>query len=264
MIEAANINTIADVRHGFFTREGGVSSGIYNGLNCGFGSNDDADSVRRNRTHVACALGLTPDRLVTVYQVHSPDVVSVDTPWTPDDAPKADAMVSARPGVALGILTADCAPVLFADRDNGVIGAAHAGWRGALGGVCAATVKAMEDLGAKAESIDAAIGPTISHKNYEVGPEFRDAFLAEDQAYDAYFDTSSRDSHFMFDLPAFLENRLGHLNLHSVENTNLCTYADETGFFSYRRATHRKEPDYGRQISAITLGPDAFIIDETP
>ena len=259
MIEAHNIIRIADVRHGFFTREGGFSEGIYESLNCGFGSGDDRGKVARNRTHIATSLGMTPDRLLTVYQVHSPKVVEVTGPWLPEDAPQADAMVTDRPGFALGVLTADCAPVLFADRHAQVIGAAHAGWRGALGGVCEATVEAMCRLGATASDIDVAIGPTISAANYEVGAEFRETFLTEDLGYAGFFRPGERDGHYMFDLPAFLEYRLGKIGLNSVENTGICTYADEARFFSYRRTTHREEPDYGRQISAITLGPDAFL-----
>lgn len=262
MIEAHNIIKIADVRHGFFTRQGGYSQGIYEGLNCGYGSNDERQSVSRNRTHVATSLGMTPDRLLTVYQVHSPKVVEIEEPWDPDQAPKADAMVTSKPGLALGVLTADCAPVLFADRDAQVIGAAHAGWRGALAGVCEATIDAMKTHGAKVENISVAIGPTISGQNYEVGGEFRDTFLAEDVGYAGFFRPSDRDGHYMFDLPGFLEFRLSKLGLHSVENTDLCTYADEQRFFSYRRTTHRNEPDYGRQISAITLGPDAFLEED--
>lgn len=257
MIEAHNLSTVADVRHGFFTRKGGHSAGLYGSLNCGFGSDDDPDRVRQNRVHVARSLGLGPERLITVYQVHSPDVVTVTQRWAPDDAPKADAMVTNTPGTALGVLTADCAPVLFADRENGVVGAAHAGWRGALGGVCEATIAAMETLGAKRDHVFAAIGPSISVSNYEVGDEFHATFMAEDAAYDRFFKPAERENHHMFDLPGFLEHRLAAAEIGSVERSDLCTYEQEPQFYSYRRATHRGEADYGRQISAITLASEA-------
>ncbi len=254
MIEAQNLSTIADIRHGFFTRKGGHSDGVYDSLNCGYGSGDSRETVTRNRGHVARSLGLVADRLVTVYQVHSPDVVTVMEPWSAQDAPKADAMVTSEPGTALGVLTADCAPVLFADREAGVVGAAHAGWRGALAGVCEATLEAMEALGASRQHIAAAVGPTISARNYEVGPEFHDAFLENDESFARFFGPSSRDGHFMFDLPGFLLHRMTAAGIGSVEWCGKCTYAEESDFFSFRRTTHREEPDYGRQISAITLG----------
>ena len=259
MIEAHNLSTVADVRHGFFTRKGGYSGGLYGSLNCGYGSDDERELVRQNRVHVARSLGLFADQLVTVHQVHSPQVITVTQRWAPDEAPKADAMVSNTQGTALGVLTADCAPVLFADRENGVVGAAHAGWRGALGGVCEATIAAMETIGAQRDHVFAAIGPTISVRNYEVGTEFHAAFVAEDADYDRFFKPAGRESHYMFDLPGFIEHRLGIAGIGSVERCDLCTYESEPDFFSYRRATHRGETDYGRQISAITLGPDAFI-----
>ena len=262
MIEAHNLSTIADVRHGFFTRNGGYSDGVYNSLNCGYGSGDSKETVTRNRVHVARSLGLAGGQLVTVYQVHSPDVVTVTEPWFAQDAPKADAMVTNEPGTALGVLTADCAPVLFADREAGVVGAAHAGWRGALAGICEATIEAMEALGANRQQIAAAIGPTISFRNYEVGPEFHDAFMEEDKSFARFFSPSERDGHFMFDLPGFLQHRMTVAGIGSVEWCGKCTYADEEEFFSFRRTTHREEPDYGRQISAITLGPSAFLTGE--
>jgi hypothetical protein len=262
MIEAHNLSRIADIRHGFFTRRGGCSTGIYASLNCGLGSRDEPESVARNRLHVATSLGLSAGELLTVYQVHSPTVVTVTSPWTRDDTPKADAMATATPGVGLGILTADCAPVLFADGAAGVIGAAHAGWRGALGGVCEATIAAMAALGARADRIAVAIGPTISKANYEVGAEFHAAFLAESPGLDRFFTPSSRAGRHMFDLPGFIEHRLAAAGVASIERIDLCTYAGEEDFFSYRRATHRNEPDYGRQISAITLGPGAFLKED--
>ena len=262
MIEARNLSRIADIRHGFFTRRGGCSTGIYASLNCGLGSNDEPASVARNRQHVATSLGLSAGELVTVYQVHSPTVVTVTGPWVREDTPEADAMVTAAPGVGLGILTADCAPVLFADGEAGVVGAAHAGWRGALGGVCEATVAAMTGLGARADRMAVAVGPSISKANYEVGAEFRAAFLADDADLDRFFSPSIRAGHHMFDLPGFIEHRLAAAGVGSVERMDLCTYAGEADFYSYRRATHRAEPDYGRQISAITLGPGAFLKDD--
>lgn len=262
MIEAHNLSTIADVRHGFFTRRGGYSHGVYNSLNCGYGSDDCRETVTRNRVHVARSLGLVVDQIVTVHQMHSPDVVTVTGPWFAQDAPEADAMVTNGPGTALGVLTADCAPVLFADREAGVVGAAHAGWRGALAGVCEATVEAMEALGAGRRHIAAAIGPAISSRNYEVGPEFHDAFMEKDSGSARFFGPSERRGHFMFDLPGFLLRRLNAAGVGSVEWCGKCTYAEEEDFFSFRRTTHREEPDYGRQISAITLGPGAFLKEE--
>lgn len=258
MIEAHNLIKIPEVRHGFFTREGGYSSGDYAGLNCIFGTGDDPDVVKRNRGHIATALGLEADRLVTPYQHHSADVVTVTQPWAREDAPKADGLVSATPGIAIGITTADCAPVLFADMKSNVIAAAHAGWRGALSGITDQVVVEMERLGAHRQSIAAAVGPTISGANYEVGPEFHEQFLEADSANARFFRPSPRDGHLMFDLPAYLENRLNAAGLGSVERTGECTYVDDVRFYSYRRATHRGETTYGGQISAITLGPDGF------
>ncbi len=242
-------------RYGFFGRPGGVSTGLFAGLNCGPGSGDAPSAVTENRERAAASLGLEPDRLVTLYQVHSPDVVRVDTPWTRDDAPKADAMVSTTPGLGLGILTADCCPVLFADPQSGVIGAAHAGWKGAFAGVLEATVAAMETAGARRVQIHAAIGPTISLANYEVGPEFRDRFLDADPDNAVYFQPSQREDHWQFDLPAFAAARLRAAGVGSIGTPGPCTYAHEDALFSYRRATHRNEPDYGRNLSVIALPP---------
>lgn len=258
MIEAHNLIRIPDVRHGFFTREGGYSTGDYAGLNCIFGTGDDPETVKRNRRHVATALGIGADRLVTPYQHHSADVVAVTIPWAREDAPKADGLVSAAPGIAIGISTADCAPVLFADKQANVIGASHAGWRGALSGVTDRVVIEMERLGARREAISAAVGPCISGANYEVGAEFHAQFLADDKDNERFFKPSIREGHMMFDLPAYLVQRLCAAGVGSVECTGQCTYADEQRFYSYRRATHRGETTYGGQISAITLGPDAF------
>jgi len=259
MIEAQNLIRIPDVRHGFFTRRGGYSGGIYRSLNCGLGTDDDRKTVHRNHVHVATSLGLEPDALVTVHQVHGIDVITVDKPWPFDQRPKADAMVTNRRGFALGVLTADCVPILFADEENAVVGAAHAGWRGALAGIAGAVIEAMERLGARREQIAAAVGPCISQAAYEVGPEFRDQFLAEDSASGRFFSQAPDQERPHFDLPGFVVARLRREDIGSVELIARCTYGEEETFFSYRRATHLGEGDYGRQISAITLGPDAFM-----
>ena len=242
------------IRHGFFTREGGVSDGIFASLNCGFGSNDDAAKVVENRRRAMAALGLAPDRLAICHQIHSPDVITVETPWRHEDRPRGDAMVTRQPGVALGVLTADCAPVLFADREARVIGAAHAGWRGALTGVLEATVAAMEKLGAAKARIAAGIGPCIAQASYEVGPEFPAPFLAEDAAHARFFRPATRAGHFTFDLAGYVAHRLQRLGVAQVERTGGDTAAEAARFFSYRRSCLRKEPDYGRELSAICLG----------
>lgn len=239
------------IRHGFFTRVGGVSGGIYAGLNVGTGSNDDPASVTENRRRVSSWMGVPQDRLVTVHQVHSPDVVVVDAPFR-GERPRADAMVTDRPGLALGVLAADCGPVLYADPQARVIGAAHAGWKGALTGVLEATIEAMERLGARRDRIAAVLGPSISQQNYEVGSEFLDRFAAADPANGAYFSPSAKPGHHMFDLNGYTLDRLKAAGV-AAYGLGLCTYADEALFFSYRRTTHRAEPDYGRQISAIVL-----------
>lgn len=241
---------LAPVRHGFFTRKGGASSGIFAGLNCGQGSSDQTEAVQMNRARVAAAMGVAEGALVGVHQVHSPDVVTVTTPS--QDRPRADAMVTRVPGIALSVLTADCQPVLFADRAAGVIGAAHAGWRGALSGVLEATVAAMVALGAEPGRIVAVIGPTISRAAYEVGPEFRETFLSADPAHARYFSGGAEDrAH--FDLPAFGLDRLRRAGVGRAVWTGHCTYADPARFYSYRRSTHAHEADYGRLISAIAL-----------
>jgi YfiH family protein len=259
MIEANNLALIPDIRHGFFTREGGYSKGLYAGLNCGYGSKDQAVDIDRNRRHVATALGLLADQLLNVYQIHSADTVTVEQAWPPKQGPRADAMVTTVPGLALAILTADCAPVLLADQRNGVIGAAHAGWRGALHGVVDAVLDAMIRLGAREQDIQAAIGPAISKPSYEVGRDLYDAVLAGEPQDKRFFSAGERDDHFMFDLTGYVADRLIRRGLKSVETVAHCTYLDDKRFYSYRRATHRGEPDYGRQISAITLGPATFI-----
>lgn len=241
---------LAPLQHGFFGRAGGASSGVFAGLNCGHGSSDQHEAVTINRTRVAHAMNVVPDALIGVHQIHSPDVVTVSDPTAP--RPKADAMVTATPGIALSVLTADCQPVLFADRENGVIGAAHAGWKGALSGVLEATVDAMCALGAQCDRIRAVIGPTISQRAYEVGPEFQDAFLAEDDGAARFFAQGNGDR-LLFDLPGFGLYRLRGAGIGQAEWTRHCTYSDPTRFFSYRRSTHNREVDYGRLIAAIRL-----------
>lgn len=241
---------LEEVAHGFFTRRGGASSGVFHGLNCGQGSSDQDQMVRINRQRVAQAMGVEDDHLVTITQTHSPDVVVID--GSLPGKLTGDAMVSKTPGIALGILTADCQPVLFFDRVVGVVGAAHAGWKGARAGVLENTLAAMEKLGAKRENTVAVIGPTISQKNYEVGADFREAFV-QDNETNARFFTDGRDGRAQFDLPAY---GLTHLRAAGVKDaawTQHCTYEDEDRFFSFRRATHRGEADYGRLISVIRL-----------
>ena len=249
-LEIITADSLAPIRHGFFTRRGGASSGVFKGLNCGSGSSDQAEIVAINRGRVAEAMQVPQSHLVTVHQVHSATVVPVAGPLT-GDRPRADAMVTATPGVALGILTADCQPVLFADPQAGVVGAAHAGWRGALDGVLEATVEAMEQLGATRDAITAVIGPSISQRAYEVGPEFLDAFLAEDPGYSRFFAGGEGDR-LHFDLPAFGLHRLRAMGV-EAEWTRHCTYSDSDRFYSYRRTTHAREADYGRLISVIRL-----------
>ena len=240
------------IRHGFFTRSGGVSEGLYQGLNAGAGSNDRPDHVAENRRRIAQVLGGgDAARLVTVHQVHSADAVIVEAPFA-GDRPKADAMVTSRKGLALGVLTADCGPVLFADPQARVIAATHAGWKGALTGVLESTIAAMEVLGAERERTIAVLGPLISQANYEVGPEFRERFVVAERASASYFTASPREGRHMFDLQAYIVARLERAGV-TAGALGRCTYAEEDVFYSYRRSVHRSEPDYGRQISAIVL-----------
>jgi YfiH family protein len=241
------------ISHGFFGRQGGHSSGLFASLNCGLGSGDDLGLVRRNRAIVAEQLGTDEPHLVTAFQHHSADVITVRDAWPVTERPKADGLVTDVPGLALGVLTADCGPVLFAEPDAGIIGAAHAGWKGALTGVTDSTIEAMVALGARREKIHAVIGPTISRRAYEVGPEFPGPFLAADPSTSIYFRAAERPGHFMFNLPGYLLRRLEAAGIGLACNLDLCTFSDEQQFFSYRRATHRKEGDYGRQIAAISL-----------
>ncbi len=249
-LEILTSDSLAPIQHGFFTRCGGASSGVFSGLNCGTGSTDQSEAVAINRDRVAQAMNVPPAALVGVHQIHSADVVAVTEPLT--DKPKADALVTATPGLALSILTADCQPVLFSDPVAGVIGAAHAGWRGALDGVLEATIDAMEALGAQRADIIATVGPTISQRAYEVGPEFLDNFMAESPDNTRFFANGTGDR-MLFDLPAYGVHRLRSAGVGDASWIRHCTYSDPDRFFSYRRATHAKEADYGRLISTIRL-----------
>ena len=253
MLQAASLSKLARIRHAFFTRSGGVSQGVYASLNGGVGSNDAPDKVAENRARMAAALGVPPDRLLTAYQIHSPDVVVADRPWTRENRPRADAIVTRTPALAIGISTADCGPLLLADAEAGVIGAAHAGWRGALTGVIEAAIAAMEQLGAERSRIAAALGPTIRQPNYEVGPEFVARFLAADADNARFFAPSDRAGHAMFDLAGYIAARLQRAGIGKFEDLGLCTYAEPARFFSYRRTTKLGEADYGRHINAIAL-----------
>jgi YfiH family protein len=252
-IEARALAGLAGIRHAFFTRDGGVSPGIYASLNAGVGSNDDPQNVAANRARMAASLGVAPEQFLTCYQIHSPDVVVADTPWSGDARPRADAIVTCRPGLAIGISTADCGPVLFADPEAHIVGAAHAGWRGALAGVTDATIAAMERLGAARARIVAAIGPMIRQPNYEVGPDLIDRFVAAAPANRRFFAPAARDGHFLFDLAGYVASRLAAAGIGAIEDLDACTYADPGRFYSYRRMTHRGEADYGRHINAIVL-----------
>jgi YfiH family protein len=253
MLKADSLAALDGISHAFFTRDGGVSDGIYASLNGGPGSNDAPARVAENRARMAASLGVAADHLVTAYQIHSPDVVTIDRPWAPTERPRADAIVTRTAGLAIGVTTADCGPVLFADATAGVIGAAHAGWRGAFTGVLEATIAAMERCGADRSRIVAALGPMIRQPNYEVGPEFVARFLADAGANGRFFRPSARTGHALFDLPGYIAARLAAAGVGRVEDLGDCTYANETRFFSYRRSTHRKEADYGRHINAIAL-----------
>lgn len=250
-LEVIRSDALAGVTHGFFTRKGGASSGVFEGLNCGHGSSDQTETVRINRTRVAEEMGVPAEHLLTVHQTHSTDVLTVTEPF--DGAPpRADAIVTATPGIAIATLTADCQPVLFADIEAGVIGTAHAGWRGAVDGILEATIEAMENIGATRANITAVIGPSISQSAYEVGPEFFDEFMADDPDNARYFAQGEGDR-MMFDLPSFGLARLRTAGVGHAEWSRHCTYSDPSRFFSYRRSVHEKEADYGRLISAIRL-----------
>jgi polyphenol oxidase len=252
-LHAHRLAKLPGIRHAFFTRAGGVSGGVYASLNAGVGSNDDPDHVAENRARMAAAMGVTPERFLTCYQIHSPEAVVAADPWTSEARPRADAIVTTMPGLAIGVSTADCGPVLFADPQARVIGAAHAGWRGALSGVTDQTIAAMEKLGASRARIVAALGPMIRQKNYETGADLRDRFIAADPANARFFRTGARQGHFMFDLAGYVAARLAASGVGTIEDVDACTYADAEKFFSYRRMTHRGEADYGRHVNAIAL-----------
>lgn len=251
-LAAPNLD-LTGVAHTFFGRKGGVSEGIYSSLNCGPGSGDDRAHVVENRRRAMQVLASSGARLVTLYQVHGRESVVVREPWDIGNAPKADAVVTTVRGIALGVLTADCAPVLFADAETQVIAAAHAGWKGALAGVIESAVRAMEQLGAQRNRIVAGIGPCISQSSYEVGDELRAAL--EDARSDnmRFLVPSKRAEHWLFDLAGFVEAQLRRADIEDICAVPACTYRQDADFFSYRRATHRAEPDYGRQLSAIML-----------
>jgi len=251
--ESPLLSAIPGLHHAFFSREGGVSEGIYAGLNGGVGSQDDPAHVTENRRRMAAALRVPPERFLTVFQIHSPDVAVATHPWDTATRPKADAIVTRTEGLAIGVTAADCGPILFTDPKARVIGAAHAGWKGAIGGVLEATVAAMEALGAARGRIVAAIGPCISQANYEVGPEFRARFVAEDATNARFFVASARDGYNRFDLEGYVAARLAQASVDRIETVAACTYARDADFFSFRRTTHRGEKDYGREISAIVL-----------
>ncbi|MFL6835878.1 MAG: peptidoglycan editing factor PgeF [Bradyrhizobium sp.] len=246
------LSAIPGLRHAFFSREGGVSDGIYAGLNGGIGSNDDAAKVAENRRRMAEQMGVTPGRLLTLYQVHSPDVVVATTPWDSAARPRGDAIVTRTEGIAIGVTAADCGPILFVDPNARVIGAAHAGWKGALTGVLESTVDAMEKLGADRSGMVAVIGPLIRQHSYEVGSEFVERFLDADAEHAVFFLPGERDGHALFDLAGFIRMRLENAGVLMIEDVGVDTYSDER-FFSYRRSVHRKEPDYGRHVHAIAL-----------
>lgn len=251
VLEVLTSDLLAPVQHGFFTRRGGASSGVFAGLNCGPGSGDQREMVRLNRERAAAHLGLPVERLLSLRQVHSTVVaVAGEAGWS--ERPEADAAVTNRPGLALGVLTADCAPVLLHDGEAGVIGAVHAGWRGALDGVIEATLEAMEGLGAATDRVRAAVGPTISQRAYEVGPEFLERFLDAEAAFARFF-VNGEGGRYNFDLPGFVLERLRAAGVAEAGWIGACTYSDPERFFSYRRATHAGESDYGRLISAIVL-----------
>ena len=254
MLQAKSLAALAGIRHAFFTREGGVSQGIYASLNGGTGSNDDRALVAENRARMAAALGVAREALLTAYQIHSANVVVAETPWTHEARPRADAIVTGVPGLAIGVSTADCGPVLLADADARVIGAAHAGWRGALAGVTDAAIAAMERLGARRARIVAALGPMIRQPNYEVGVDLVERFRAADPTNARFFRPAARPGHALFDLPGYVAARLAAAGIAHIEDLAACTYADPARFYSFRRTTHLGEPDYGRHVSAIALG----------
>ncbi|MEE9375806.1 MAG: peptidoglycan editing factor PgeF [Rhizobiaceae bacterium] len=248
---APQISTIEGVNHGFFTRKGGVSKGLYSGLNARLGSNDNPVHITKNRALISNHLGVLPDQLATPYQIHSSNIVFAQSPW-PAERPQADGIVTNRPNIAIGILTADCGPVLFVDEKAGVIGAAHAGWKGALNGVLENTIIEMEKLGGSRKNIIAVLGPSISQTNYEVGPDFPAPFLQHSAENKRHFTQSNNAGHFRFDLSGYIVSRLKNAGVNAT-SLNRCTYAEDENFYSYRRATHQGESQYGCQLSAIVF-----------
>jgi YfiH family protein len=253
MLQAQSLSKLPGIRHGFFTRAGGVSEGLYESLNGGVGSEDSPTRVAENRARMAYRWGVTPQHYHTSYKIHSPAVVVAQTPGPAPARPRADAIVTQVPNLAIGVSTADCGPVLMADPQARVIGAAHAGWRGALTGVMERTLTAMEKLGATRNRIVAAAGPMIRQPNYEVGQDLIDRFVAVEPNTVRFFKPATRPAHAMFDLAGYIVSRLRRAGIESIEDLGLCTYADSEQFYSYRRSTHRGEADYGRHINAIAL-----------
>ncbi len=253
MITVSALNALSRIRHGFFTRNGGVSEGLYASRNCGLGSNDDPAKVRVNRERSVLELDMPPEALVTVHQQHTADVVVVDRPFPEGQAPVADALVTTVPRLVVGVLTADCAPVLLAEPSAGVVAAAHAGWKGALAGILDNTIETMVAQGARRDRIVAGIGPCIVQRSYEVSDDFQAPFLAEDENNDRFFAPAAREGHLMFDLPGYVARRLSKLGVLDVMPTPCDTLREDSRFFSYRRSVLRKEPDYGRMLSAIAL-----------
>ena len=254
MLTSPLLSAVPGLRHAFFSREGGVSAGIYEGLNAGIGSYDDPGHVAENRRRMAEQMGVAPTHFLTAHQVHSPDVVVATMPWETTARPRADAIVTRTEGLSIGATAADCGPILFVDPNARVIGAAHAGWKGALTGVVESTIAAMEKLGADRSRMIAAIGPLIRQPSYEVGGEFVERFIEADAENGRFFIPSARNGHSMFDLGGFIRMRLENAGILLIDDTGIDTYADER-FYSYRRSVHRKEPDYGRHVHAIALEP---------
>ncbi len=253
MLTAHLLDGLPHVRHGFFTRQGGYSTGVFESLNCGFGSGDNPEVVQRNRDECAGALGVDGKRLVTVFQQHTANVVTVTEPWPANGAPVADAMVTNRPNIAIGVLAADCAPVLLADPDNGIVGVAHAGWKGALTGVIEQTVEAMLSLGAQVGSLMAVVGPSIGRASYEVGPEFRQRFLEDDEKNTSHFSPVNDEGKCHFDLQEYVLSRIECVGVTQIEPMFVDTCADQERFFSYRRSCLHGDSHYGRQLSSIAL-----------
>ncbi len=253
VLTAAALANLGSIRHGFFTRHGGVSDGVYSSLNCGLGSKDNPSSIAENRSRVAAHLGAEAHNLVTLHQSHTAIALVVNKPFAPNAIPKADALVTRTPGLVVAALAADCAPVLFADQQINVVAAAHAGWRGAIGGILEATIAAMESLGSHRKRIRACVGPCINQSDYEVGPEFEKQVLNADHQSASFFATPHGKSRVHFDLPSFVAHRLALAGVVEIERQSLCTYANDDLFFSYRRNVHQGKSDYGRQISAIVV-----------